>query len=52
MSLVLGAIAFGLFILVLVGIGLPIAWYIDHRRAKPATTSVNQTAEPNETEQS
>ncbi len=49
---VLGALAFGLILLMLVGIGLPIAWYIDHRRAKPATTSVNQTAEPNETEQS
>ena len=49
---VLGALAFGLIFLVLVGIGLPIAWRIDHRRAKPATTSVNQTAEPNETEQS
>ncbi len=49
---VLGALAFGLILLVLVGIGLPIAWYIDHRRAKPATTSVNQTAEPNEAEQS
>ncbi len=49
---VLGALAFGLIFLVLVGIGLPIAWHIDHRRAKPATTSVNQTAEPNETEQS
>ena len=49
---VLGALAVGLIFLVLVGIGLPIAWRIDHRRAKPATTSVNQTAEPNETEQS
>ena len=49
---VLGALAFGLILLMLVGIGLPIAWYIDHRRAKPATTSVNQTAEPNEAEQS
>ena len=49
---VLGALAFGLIFLVLVGIGLPIAWRIDHRRAKPATTSVNQTAEPNGTEQS
>lgn len=49
---VLGALAFGLIFLMLVGIGLPIAWHIDHRRAKPATTSVNQTAEPNETEQS
>ena len=49
---VLGALAVGLIFLMLVGIGLPIAWYIDHRRAKPATTSVNQTAEPNETEQS
>ena len=49
---VLGALAFGLIFLMLVGIGLPIAWYIDHRRAKPTTTSVNQTAEPNETEQS
>ena len=49
---VLGAIAVGLLLLVLVGIGLPIAWHIDHRRAKPATTAVNQTNEPNETEQS
>lgn len=49
---VLGALAAGLIFLVLVGIGLPIAWRIDHRRAKPATTTMNKTAEPNETEQS
>lgn len=48
----LGGLAVGLFFLMLVGIGLPIAWHIDHRRAKPATTTVNQTNEPHETEQS
>ena len=47
---VLGAIAVGLFILVLVGIGLPIAWHIDHQRSKPATSTVNQADEPHETQ--
>lgn len=49
---VLGALAVGLIFLVLVGIGLPIAWRIDHRRAKPATATATITNEPNETEQS
>ena len=49
---VLGALAVGLIFLMLVGIGLPIAWHIDHRRTKLATTTMNKTNEPNETEQS
>ena len=49
---VLGALAVGLIFLMLVGIGLPIAWHIDHRRAKLATTTMNKTNEPHETEQS
>lgn len=49
---VLGALAFGLLLLVLVGIGLPIAWRIDHRRAKLATATANKTNEPNDAEQS
>ena len=47
---VLGALAVGLIFLMLVGIGLPIAWHIDHRRSKPATSTVNQADEPHETQ--